>query len=266
MKEYCALDQKSKEPQLPNGLRKTQNTKGVFLPPGEARPVGGSPRLLGIASAACFGMPLGLACRLVYVPQLLAPARCWCAYSGHLPLGAPTRRVERTSWPNMPVPYNTISLIPQTSTDRLPLVELWGILPVESRKNRHIFRGIIWWNYLVESTEFFRPPACPPAATPPRVPPRALGSGHPAPHRGAPFAARSPCFVVAGQRIRKRIETAPRARFYPFRSLSQASGDSTAQSTNVQANVQGTYFAVANKWHHISPLRRCLGQPRRHLR
>jgi hypothetical protein len=26
---------------------------------------------------------------------LLAPPRCWCAYSGHLPLGAPTRRVER---------------------------------------------------------------------------------------------------------------------------------------------------------------------------
>ena len=113
-----------------------------------------------------------------------------------------------TKWLKSPVPpvnllallFNRISLIPQTSTDRLPLVELWGILPVESRKNRHIFRGIIWWNYLVESTEFFRPPACPPAATPPRVPPRALGSGHPAPHRGAPFAARSPCFVAAGQR------------------------------------------------------------------
>ena len=86
------------------------------------------------------------------------------------------------------------------STDKLPHVEVWGIILVESRKNGQIFRGIIWWNYLVGSTEFFRPPACPPAATPPRVPPRALGSGHPAPHRGAPFAARSPCFVAAGQR------------------------------------------------------------------
>ena len=109
--------------------------------------------------------------------------------------------------------FNRISLIPQTSTDRLPLVEVWGILPVESRKNRHIFRGIIWWNYLVESTEFFRPPACPPAATPPRVPPRALGSGHPAPHRGAPFAARSLCFLAAGQRTENRMFIRDSVRF-----------------------------------------------------
>jgi hypothetical protein len=50
-----------------------------------------SPRLLGIASAACFGVPLGLAC----VPQLHASPRCWCAYSGHLLLGAPTQRAKR---------------------------------------------------------------------------------------------------------------------------------------------------------------------------
>jgi hypothetical protein len=64
-----------------------------------------SPWLLGIASAACFGVPLGLAC----VPQLYAPPRCWCAYSvlitqgayySHWGLGgAPTLRVERTSTP-----------------------------------------------------------------------------------------------------------------------------------------------------------------------
>jgi hypothetical protein len=55
--------------------------------------------MLGIASAACFGAPLGLACRLAYVPKLLVACTCLsgarCAYSGHLPLGAPTRRVER---------------------------------------------------------------------------------------------------------------------------------------------------------------------------
>jgi hypothetical protein len=50
-----------------------------------------SPRLLGIVSAVCFGAPLGLAC----VPQLHAPPRCWCTYSGHLPLEAPTRRAGR---------------------------------------------------------------------------------------------------------------------------------------------------------------------------
>jgi hypothetical protein len=90
--------------------------------------------------------------------------------------------------------FNRISLIPQTSTDRLPLVESRGIIPVESRKNGQIiFRGIIWWNYLVGSTEFSRPPARRPVAARTRAPPRAVGSGHPAPHRGAPFAARSLC-------------------------------------------------------------------------
>ena len=61
--------------------RHAQDTKhqgGVFTPrAGEARPVGGSPRLLGIASAACFGAPLGLACRLAYV-LVCAPAACTC--------------------------------------------------------------------------------------------------------------------------------------------------------------------------------------------
>jgi hypothetical protein len=52
--------------------------------------------LLGIASASCFGAPPDLACVL----QLHAPPRCWCAYAGHFLLGAPTRRVKRTSWPD----------------------------------------------------------------------------------------------------------------------------------------------------------------------
>jgi hypothetical protein len=129
--------------------------------------------------------------------------------------------------------YSRFSLIPQTSTDRPPHVEVWGSLVVESRKNGQFFRGIIWWDYLVGSTEFSRPPAHPPVAAPPRALPRALGSGHPAPHRGAPFAA----------------------LMIPPRKLPTS-----------KANVQGTHFTVANKWHHISPLRRCLGQPRRHLR
>jgi hypothetical protein len=33
--------------------------------------------------------------RLCVPTQLPAPPRCWCAYSGHLLLGAPTRRVKR---------------------------------------------------------------------------------------------------------------------------------------------------------------------------
>jgi hypothetical protein len=109
--------------------------------------------------------------------------------------------------------YNRISLIPQLSTDILPLVGYGGKLPVESRKNGHFFRGIIWWNYLVGSTEFSRPPAHPPAAAPPRAPPRALGSGHPSPHRGAPFAARSLCFLAAGQRTESRMFIRDSVRF-----------------------------------------------------
>jgi hypothetical protein len=93
-------EQKALKAVTPNCLRKTQTRKGGIFTHRGARPIGGTPWLLGIASAACFGAPLGLACRLACVPQLLAPARCWCVHSGHLPLGAPTRRVERTSWPD----------------------------------------------------------------------------------------------------------------------------------------------------------------------
>jgi hypothetical protein len=100
--------------------------------------------------------------------------------------------------------FSRFSLIPHTSTTVLPQVGIGGSLVVESRKNGHCFRGIIWWDYLVGSTEFSRPPTHPPVAAPPRVLPRALGSDHPAPHRGAPFAARSLCFVAAGQRIETR--------------------------------------------------------------
>jgi hypothetical protein len=156
-----------------------------------------------------------------------------------------------------------ISVIPQTSTTRPPHVGIGGSLVVESRKNGQFFRGIIWWGYLVGSTGFSRPPARPPVAAPPRAPPRALGSGHPAPHRGAPFAARSLCFVAAGQ----RIKLGPRARFSSLTDgLLQLQVIPPRKLPTSKANVQGTYFAVANKWHHISPLRRCLGQPRRHLR
>jgi hypothetical protein len=98
--------------------------------------------------------------------------------------------------------YSTISLILSTSTTIMPQVESGGNIVVESRKNGHVFRGIIWWDYLVGSREFSHPPARPPVDVPPRVPPRALGSGHPAlgsghpaPRCGAPFATRSlfPC-------------------------------------------------------------------------
>jgi hypothetical protein len=75
--------------------------------------------------------------------------------------------------------FNRISLIPQTSTDRLPLVELWGILPVESRKNGLLIRGIIWWNYLVESSP---PPTHP--APPADAIPRALRPPAPPPAGG----------------------------------------------------------------------------------
>jgi hypothetical protein len=109
--------------------------------------------------------------------------------------------------------FNTFSLISQTSTTILPLVEYGGSLLVESRKNGQFFCGIIWWDYLVGSTEFSRPPARPPVAARTRAPPRAIGSGHTAPHRGAPFAARSLCFLVAGQRMKKRDYN---PGFYPF--------------------------------------------------
>jgi hypothetical protein len=61
----------------------------------------------------------------------------------------------------------------------MPQVGIGGSLVVESRKNGHFFRGIIWWDYLVGSTEFSaRPPARP-------WPP------HPA-RRTAPSAAATP--------------------------------------------------------------------------
>jgi hypothetical protein len=142
----------------------------------------------------------------------------------------------------------------------MPQVGIGGRIVVESRKNGQFFRGIIRWDYLVGPTEFSHPPAHPPVAAPPRAPPRALGSGHPAPHRGAPFAARSLCFVVAGQRTENRSIEGILSVFSFFLKLPPR------KLPTSKANVQGTYFAVANKWHHISPLRRCLGQPRRHLR
>jgi hypothetical protein len=99
------------------------------------------------------------------------------------------------------------SLIPPTTAIRLPLVGYGGSLLVESRKNGQSNRGIIWWNYLVGPTRFSRPPARPPVAAPPRAPPRALGSGRPAPHRGAPFAA-AHSLPVRRPAVVNRLDTA----------------------------------------------------------
>jgi hypothetical protein len=118
----------------------------------------------------------------------------------HIRMGHALQKKERWA---VSVLSNRISLIPQTATTRLPLVGIGGSLVVESRKPGHFFRGIIWWVYLVGSTGFSRPPARPPVAARTRAPPRAIGSGHPAPRRGAPFAARLPCFVVAGHNGQK---------------------------------------------------------------
>jgi hypothetical protein len=141
-------------------------------------------------------------------------------------------------------------------------VGIGGSLVVESRKNGQFFRGIIWWDYLVGSTEFFRPPARPPVAARTRAPPRAIGSGHPAPHRGAPFAARSLCFLAAGQRTENRSIERDSVRFDLLLKLQMI----PPRKLPTSKPTSKAYFAVANKWLHISPLRRCLGQPRRHLR
>jgi hypothetical protein len=71
------------------------NLPGLFAPPVRARSAArASPRLFGIASAACFGAPLGSpAC----VPHLPAPPRCWCACLGHLLLTGGTHSVSQTS-------------------------------------------------------------------------------------------------------------------------------------------------------------------------
>jgi hypothetical protein len=97
--------------------------------------------------------------------------------------------------------FSTISLIPQTSTTTMSKVESGGIVVVESRKNGQFFRGNYWWNYLGGGGQAGSP-ARPPVAALPRAPSRALGSGHPAPRRGAPFATRSLCFPSPGQRMK----------------------------------------------------------------
>jgi hypothetical protein len=66
---------RTRNPHTTNARRK--RLRGSDLPPPGMRARSAdraSPRLLGIASDACFGAPLGLAC----VPQLRhAPPRCW---------------------------------------------------------------------------------------------------------------------------------------------------------------------------------------------
>jgi hypothetical protein len=165
--------------------------------------------------------------------------------------------------------FSTISLIPQNSTTIMPQVGGGGIIVAESRKNGHFFRGIIWWNYLVGSSEFCRPPARLPVAAPPRAPPRALGSGHPAPRRRAvelhsPPARSAPLSQVNGLSSYRRYKLSSLTGTLAFSAPSVIPPQRKLPTP--KANAQGTYFAVANKWHHISPLRRCLGQPRRHLR
>jgi hypothetical protein len=96
----------------------------------------------------------------------------------------------------------TLQYIFVDSTDRLPPPDCH--LVVESRRNGQnfveLFGGITWWNQWSSPA----PPARPPVAAPPHPLPRALGSGHPAPHRGALFATRSLCFPAAGQRPESR--------------------------------------------------------------
>jgi hypothetical protein len=106
-------------------------------------------------------------------------------------------------------------LIPQTSTSTttttLALVGSGGSPLVESRKNGQIFRGIIWWDYLVGSTEFSRPPAHPPAAAPTEF-------SHPAPHRGAAELHSPPARSVSLPQVNGQ-KPDQLTGFYPFRSL-----------------------------------------------
>jgi hypothetical protein len=76
---------------------------GTKYPPGKrARPAArASPRLLGIASAACFGAPLGLACRLC------TPAACTCQMPVCLLRAPPTggtHSASRTRWGKISAP------------------------------------------------------------------------------------------------------------------------------------------------------------------
>jgi hypothetical protein len=115
------------------------------------------------------------------------------------------------------------------------------------------------------------PPARQPARG--RPTPRVAPRPRQRPPRAAPQSSiRRPLALLPGHRSPvSRYSWYRRYQLYPLSAglLShQASDDSTTVQTTTtpKANVQGTYFAVASKWHHISPLRRCLGQLRRHLR
>jgi hypothetical protein len=80
--------------------------------------------------------------------------------------------------------YNRISLIPQTSTTRMPHAGIGGSIVAESRKNGQIFRGVTWWGYLVGSINRVLPPARPPARGRPN--PRAAPRPRQRPPRAAP--------------------------------------------------------------------------------
>jgi hypothetical protein len=143
---------------------------------------------------------------------------------------------------------------------------------VESRKNGQKVRRIIWWDYLVESIGFSRlPPAHPPARGRPTPPaPRALGSGHPAPQRGAPFSIRRPLALF---RCRSPINN----YWYPpvptFLVVDRNFGFlkpqmiPPGQTTNAQGQHPRHMFCCCQQMaSHLAALHRCLGQPRRHLR
>jgi hypothetical protein len=85
-----------------------------------------------------FGAPLGPAC----VPQLHAPPRCWCTYSGHLPLGAPTRRVERLDVQQPRVSLSWAATRCHSVPHLAPWVVLWpsrvtwGLTPFRNPRGR----------------------------------------------------------------------------------------------------------------------------------
>jgi hypothetical protein len=118
----------------------------------------------------------------------------------------------------------------------MPHVGIGGGLLVESRKNGQFFRGIIWWDYLVGSTEFSRPPARLPACPPTRSRPtsRAAPRPRPRPPRAAPRSSIRRPLAAPCQRTESRSKDGLYALEHALR-LSQASDDpTTAQTTNVQ--------------------------------
>jgi hypothetical protein len=118
-----------------------------------------------------------------------------------------------------------------------------------------LFGRVIWWN---QASSPARLPARP---WPPNPARRTAPSAAATPRRTVELHSPPTRFLVAGQ----RCNNSSYRRYGPLIPKLQMIPPQRKLPTS-KANAQGTYFAVANKWHHISPLRRCLGQPRRHLR